>query len=425
MSKGRHTPGSSASKVNPGRRAAVRALVRVDRGERGDHALDAVAPPAGKDRGLAWHLLSGTLQHRAELDHVIAACSSRPLARLDPTVLAILRVALFELRYGRAPDRAVVHQAAELTRLEASKHVVGFVNAVLRNRQRAGEIPPRVALNHPEWLLARWEARYGAGPAASWALDNNQPPPLCVATAGDIADLDTLLAQAALHPEPALAAGVEVPGMRRILGPVGQVGTLPGAAEGLWWVQDAAAAAVADLVGCQPGWHVLDACAAPGGKTFRLVSQGARVLAVDRSAMRLELIQQGLVRLGMKATLQQHDWLEGSLESVDPLDAVLVDAPCSGLGTLRRHPEIRWRRKHEDLTRNAIQQYGILKCCSSLVRSGGVLVYAVCSAEPEEGEQVVGRFLEQHQDFVRDSVFCSAPPTSGEDAFWAARLLRG
>ena len=425
MNKGRHTPGSSASKVNPGRRAAVRALLRVDRGERGDHALEAEAPPAGKDRGLAWHLLSGALQHRAELDHIISACSSRPLTRLDPTVLAILRIALFELRHGRAPDRAVVHQAAELTRMEASRHVVGFVNAVLRNRSRAGEIPPRVLLSHPEWLLARWEARYGTEQAADWARHNNQPPPLCIATAGDLAELDALLAQAGLEPEAAQAAGMDVPGMRRILGPVGQVGALPGAAEGRWWVQDAAAAAVADMVRCEPGWRVLDACAAPGGKTFRLISQGAELLSVDRSATRLERTQQGLDRLGMAATLQQHDWLEGPLESVAPMDAVLVDAPCSGLGTLRRHPEIRWRREPEDLIQNAHRQYAILKRCSALVRPGGVLVYAVCSAEPEEGEGVAQRFLAQHSDFVQDAVFCSAPPSSGEDAFWAARLLRG
>ncbi len=427
MSKGKPLRSSGPDRVNPGRRAALRALLRVDRGERGDRALELEAPPEGRDRALAWHLLSGTLQHRAEADHLIGASSSRAIATLQPAVLAVLRMATYELRHGRAPARAVVHQAAELTRSEASRGAVGFVNAVLRNQQRrAGEIPPRLLLNHPEWLLERWEQRYGAPAAAAWAQSNNQPPPLCLAASGPVVELDALLRAAGLEPEPALAAGAEVSGLLRVLGPVGQVSSLPGASEGRWWVQDAAAAAVADLVGCQPGWRVLDACAAPGGKTFRLISQGARVVAVDRSQPRLDQLTEGLDRLGMQAELQQHDWIQGDLPGERPaFDAVLVDAPCSGLGTLRRHPEIRWRRAAHELPENAQRQIAILTAAARCVRSAGVLVYAVCSGEPEEGEQVARRFLEQHDDFRQDVVFCSAPPSSGEDAFWAVRLLRG
>jgi len=400
-------------------------LLRVDQGERGDQALDAEAPSDARDRALAWHLLHGTLQHRAELDWVIAACSSRPLHKLEPTVLAILRLATYELRHGRAPARAVVHQAAELTRLELGRRAVGFVNAVLRNRDRAGEIPPRVLLNHPEWLIERWEQRHGHEAAVRWALSNNQPPPLCLAPVGEVAELDGLLAEAGLDPEPALAAGLPVPGLRRVVGPVGQVGALPGATEGRWWVQDAAAAAVADLVGCQPGWRILDACAAPGGKTFRLISQGGTLTAVDRSAQRLETMRAGLERLTMNATLLTHDWLAGDPPVSGELDAVLVDAPCSGLGTIRRHPEIRWRRRPADLVDNAHRQFAILRRCARLVRPGGVLVYAVCSGEPEEGEGVVTRFLADSSDYTLDRTLSTAPPTSDEDGFWAARLLRG
>jgi 16S rRNA (cytosine967-C5)-methyltransferase len=409
--------------VNPGRRAALRALLRVEAGERGDTALEAEAPAEGRDRALAWRLLSGTLQHRQEIDLLIGAGSKRSLASLDPVVLAILRLATFELRHSRAPARAVVHQAVELSRLEASPKVSGFVNAVLRNQHRAGELPERALLNHPEWLLRRWEQRYGTAAAAAWARSNNDPPPLCIASGQDVEALEAALLEAGLEPQPAMAGGHQVPGLCRLVGPVGSVTELPGFTEGQWWVQDAAAAAVADLVGCRPGWRVLDACSAPGGKTFRLIAQGAEVVAVDRSPVRLAKLEQGLARLGMEATTRAHDWLEGTPTDLGSFDAILVDAPCSGLGTLRRHPEIRWRRQPRDLERNAVRQLGILRAIAPLLRPEGVLVYAVCSGEPEEGEQVAARFMELEPGFSRRGHFCSAPPCHDEDAFWAVQLV--
>jgi 16S rRNA (cytosine967-C5)-methyltransferase len=424
VSRAHSPPSETASQVNPGRRAALRASLRVEGGERSDQALEREAPREGRDRALAWHLLHGSLQHRAQLDHIITKAARRGTDKIEPVVLAVLRIAIYELRFGRAPARAVVHQGVELARLEASKRAVGFVNAVLRNQHRVGELPPGLARNHPAWLLERWEQRYGAEATERWALSNNEPPPLCIATAGPEAELDALFAGLELQPEPAKAAGRVIPGMRRFSGPVGPVTELPGAAEGLWWVQDAAAAAVADLLGCRPGWRVLDACAAPGGKTFRLVSQGGNVVAVDRSEARLEKLTAGLDRLGMKAETAVHDWLGGPLPGLAPFDAVLVDAPCSGLGTIRRHPEIRWRRRPDELAGNAARQLVILETTAAMLATEGVLVYAVCSAEPEEGEAVVRRFLRAHEDFVQDELFCSAPPVNDEDAFWAARLIR-
>ncbi len=424
MSAGPKRPRPARSRVNPGRRGALRALLRVERGERGDAALEAEAPPGGRDRALAWHLLSGTLQHRREIDHVIAGCSKRPLGALEPIVLAVLRLAIFELRHGRAPTRAVVHQAVELTREEASRGASGFVNAVLRNQGRVGEIPARALLNHPDWLLDRWVERYGEEQAERWAQRNNQPAPLCLASLEGPDALDEELQQAGLEPHPAHAAGRVVPGLRAVDGPVGQVGALPGMEQGRWWVQDPAAAAVADLVGCQAGWRVLDACAAPGGKSFRLLSQGGEVVAVDRSRDRLGRMAGSLERLGLDAQLMEHDWLSGPAPGLGLFDAVLVDAPCSGLGTLRRHPEIRWRRKPEDLASQAARQLEILKVCSEHLRPGGALVYAVCSGEPEEGEKVVERFLAAMSDYRLDDRFSSAPPHGDEDAFQASRLLR-
>ncbi len=356
---------------------------------------------------------------------MLAQLSKRPLASLDTPVHQLLRVALFELRYGKAPARAVVHQAVEQARAQGSKRAAGFVNALLRNQHTVGTVPPRVALNHPDWLLERWEQRIGSEAAHRWARNNNQPAPLCIAVNGDQPDLHSAFQAAGHELEPATAAGATVPGLWMLRGPTGPVFQLPGADEGRWWVQDAGAAAVSDLVGCVPGWRVLDACAAPGGKTFRLAAAGAQVLATDRSATRLDTLRQGIERLGLTADVRQHDWLAGSIQDLPPMDAVLVDAPCSGLGTIRRHPEIRWRRSLAHVLRNADRQLSILSAASHHVRPGGVLVYAVCSGEPEEGEQVATSFVRANPAFELDRCWCSAPPFGDEDAFWAARLLRG
>ncbi len=401
------------------------ALARVRSGERAEDALQAEAPPPGRDRALAWHLASGTLQHQRELDWVIAASSKRPLESLDPTVHLLLRVALYELRHGKAPARAVVHQAVELCRALRLGRAAGFVNAVLRNQGRVGEPPPRALLNHPDWLLDRWEARLGKERCERWARRNNQPAPLTLALNGAQPELEAALREAGLEAREARAAGENVPGLLTLEGPTGPVTELPGAALGSWWVQDPAAAAVSDLLGCGPGWRVLDACAAPGGKTFRMLTQGATVVAADRSERRLATLRKGLERLRLQARTRVHDWLEGPMDDLAAMDGVLVDAPCSGLGTTRRHPEIRWRRQPRDLVRNPEQQLAVLVSAAHHVRPGGVLVYAVCSGEPEEGPEVVRRFLDTQPEFTLDRSWTSAPPSEHEDAFQAARLLRG
>jgi 16S rRNA (cytosine967-C5)-methyltransferase len=177
---------------------------------------------------------------------------------------------------------------------------------------------------------------------------------------------------------------------------------------------------VADLVDDVEGKRVLDACAAPGGKSFRLATRGAQVTSADR-ARRLELVRDGAKRLGLTVTTRAHDWSAGPLGDAE-YDAVLVDAPCTGLGTVRRHPEIRWRRTEPDLYAAAEGQLAVLEAASQHVRPGGTLVYAVCSPEPEEGEQVVEAFLSKHRRFSLDRRLSTAPPKHGEDAHFAARM---
>jgi len=403
--------------------AALRALLAVEAGERSEDALAREAPPAGPDRALAWRLCRGVLQTRAEADAIIGALSKRPLRRLDPVPLQVLRLGLFELRHGRTPDHAAVNEAVQLCRRQGAPHAAGFVNALLRRHEQAPPPSPEQLLNHPAWLLARWRSRYGEAAAAAWARKNNSVPPLALVFKREEPELLALL-QRELGCSPASAAGQQVSGawLLRARKPVRQ---LPGYDEGLWWVQDGAAAAVADLVGAQPGWRVLDACAAPGGKSFRLISQGAEVWAADRSKKRLERLSEGATRLGMAPRLVQHDWQSSEPFPQTDFDAVLADAPCSGLGTLRRHPEIRWRRRQQDLHANAERQLAILRAAAACCRVGGVLVYVVCSPEPEEGEQVAERFLQGHPGYRRLGGFCSAPPCGEEDAFWAVKLQRG
>jgi 16S rRNA (cytosine967-C5)-methyltransferase len=204
-------------------------------------------------------------------------------------------------------------------------------------------------------------------------------------------------------------------GVFRVPEGAGSPAEWPGHAEGSWWVMDPAAVAVADLCGDVEGLEVLDTCAAPGGKSFRLASRGARVLATDSDETRLARLREGATRLGLPVEARLHDWTTAPLEARFPV--VIVDAPCSGLGVVRRHPDIRWRRQETDLEAYADRQRQLLAHAARCVAPGGVLVYAVCSPEPEEGEQVA-RTL----GWSEEARFCNAPALAGEDGFQAFRL---
>jgi 16S rRNA (cytosine967-C5)-methyltransferase len=414
-------------RLNPARLAVVRVLSAADEGEHVEEALVRWAPHRGADRALAWNLAWGVLRHREELDAAIAVLASRPVQSIDPIARAALRMGLFELRFSRVPAHAGVDGAVDACKRAGGGRAAGLVNAVLRRWESAPGPSARQQLNHPEWLLQRWEARWGPEAAEAWARRNNAPAPLAIATLPGAPDLSGAFRERGLVLEEATANGQVVPGAFLVRGEAGLVPRLPGFQDGFWWVQDPAATAVADLVGSKPGLRVLDACASPGGKSFRIASAGAEVLAVDRNAERLRLVDEGAGRLGLRIPTCAHDWEAGSLEDEqikDGFHAVLVDAPCSGLGTLRRHPDIRWRRQPGDLVRNATRQGAILGAVVPAVLPRGLLVYAVCSAEPEEGDGVVRAFLASHEEFELEGLFVTAPPRADEDGFFAARLRR-
>ncbi|MEQ1503828.1 MAG: transcription antitermination factor NusB, partial [Myxococcota bacterium] len=392
------------------RYAAATSLIEAEDGAHLEDALDANAPPAGPDRDLAWFLAFGVLRRRGHVDAALRSLVSQPITALDPPVRAVLRLGAFEVLFARTPRHAIVHQAVETVRALGAGRAHGMVNAVLRRVEPIESLSEADALDTPAWLLARWNQRYGVEATAAWCRANAENPPLfAVAKPGWAAPSDWT------------PVGRDVYRVEA----TGQVSALPGFAEGAWWVQDLASVQVADLVAdaAAPGSTVLDACAAPGGKTFRLAARGLAVFATDVDPRRLDRVREGAARLGLVTHGQVVDWTDGGAD-LGAYDAVLVDAPCTGLGTVRRHPEIRWKRTEPDLYRASALEHRIADRALAHVRPGGFAVYAVCSPEPEEGEEVVERLLADRPGWTVEARLSTAPPVAGEDAHFAVRIRR-
>ena len=393
------------SRANPGRVSALKALVGVEEGGRAEDLLAELSPKAGKDRALAWHLTLGTLRWRGNLDHGLQPHLRRPVGDLDAPVRAALRMGLFEAHLSRTPARAAVHQAVECTKVVGMRRASGMVNAVLR---RASQLPLPTDPSHtlPPWLYARWASH------ERWIERIREP---AVITIAGCPPRGTEL-------EPAILEGRPVKDMWRLAASSGQVSELDGYDDGLFWVMDPAAARVADMVTEELGGsgRVLDACAAPGGKTFRMAASGLEVVAVDSSKSRIDRMIENLQRLNRQTEIRTHDWLSGPIEGCEPFDAVLVDAPCTALGVVRRHPEIIWRRQPGDAAAMSVSQRIILRNAANHVKRGGALIYAVCSTEPEEGIAVA----EGLQGWSVSKTWSSVPPAGDEDGFQAFVLRR-
>jgi len=393
--------------ANPGRVAAVRALVAVEEGGHAEDVLSELAPPPGPDRGLAWHLTLGVLRRQGTLDAALRPFLNRDIDGLDPVVRAVLRAGLVDAHLSRTPPHAAVHQGVEVCKAVGSARASGLVNAVLR-RAVAQPLPDDPWLDLPPWLAERWREWEG------WVIRLRDPAPLCIASKASIPD--------ELGATPAALGGTPLDRAWIVPGGSGRVDELPGFSDGAWWVMDTAAMAVADLV-CHhapEGGSVLDACAAPGGKSFRMCAAGLSVTGVDQSRERIRRLQEGAQRLGMDIPIHVHQWGAGETNDLGEFDAVLVDAPCTGLGTIRRHPEIRWRRTVADAAAMGIRQRAILRAAALHVRPGGALIYAVCSPEPEEGPAVV----ECLDGWSVVDTWASTPPTGDEDAHQAFVLRR-
>jgi 16S rRNA (cytosine967-C5)-methyltransferase len=357
-----------------------------------DARLSESPPKDGRDAGLATELCYGATRRRLALDFALAAVSDRKLPTLEDRVLAALRVGAYQLFYMRVPPRAAVADTVQATKEVGLERAAGFVNAVLRRLAglSAQPLPPpepraehlSVKESHPSWLVARWLLAFGEARTQAMLEADNQPPPLVLranATRTTREALLQLFAEAGLAPEATRASPSGV-----ALKAQGRVESLLGFREGLFQVQDEAAQLVVHYAEVPASARVLDVCAAPGGKTCQLAERG-EVVALDLHARKLEDVRTEATRLGLLGhlTLRPHDATRPLPQDLGPFDAVLLDAPCSGLGTLRRNPELRYRRLEADIARLAALQRTLLDTAQAAVPRGGLLIYAVCSTEPE------------------------------------------
>jgi 16S rRNA (cytosine967-C5)-methyltransferase len=384
-----------------------------------------------RDRALLLEIVTGTLRMRGALDYQLAQRTNRPLPKLDAAVLRILRAAAFQLLYlSRLPAPAVINDSVELTRRAGKSSAAGLVNAVLRklSRERHDLTWPddlAVVHSHPRWLVERWVHRYGDAATRAWLQFNNRPAALCLAVN------TRLTTREAVARELAEGGVTTAPTARSRQGLVvieGHPLSQPAFAEGRVIVQDEASQLVAELVDVSAPARVLDLCASPGGKTLHL-SAGAGgngvVIACDVRPRRVRLLRRTVDRCRLTNTRVVRVAAEGPLPFRDGMfDAILIDAPCSGLGTVRRDPDIKWKRAAEDLPGLAAAQRRLLARAAPLVRVGGRVVYSTCSSEPEENEQVVDAFLGAHAGFRLERTHQTLPFRDGLEAFFGAVLLR-
>jgi 16S rRNA (cytosine967-C5)-methyltransferase len=414
-----------------------------------DEQLDGAAAHTGlktlsdRDRALMRRLVATILRRLGTLGHVLSRLLDRGIPTDAPRAQSALLIGAAQILWMDVPDHAAVDLSVRLVQSDrrATKYA-GLVNAVLRRCAREGQ--PLIdevksqTLDVPPWLLTRWIAHYGETAARDIAAAISHEPSLDLTVKSDAAQWATRL-----HGE-TLPTGT----VRTLL--QGSVTMLPGFTEGQWWVQDAAAALPARLFGDVAGKTIVDLCAAPGGKTAQLALAGARVTAIDRSPNRMARLRDNLARLSLEAESIAADaveWQGGA--NGGGFDGILVDAPCTSTGTIRRHPDVAWLRQEVDIAALAALQKRLLQKAVALLRPGGTLVYCICSLEPEEGEQAISALLAAEPTMRRAPVDASEvadlaeivtaegdlrtlpshlrhedPRLGGLDGFYAARLVK-
>lgn len=351
----------------------------LDRGQPLEEAFErhasGVAGPDERDRRFVRALVVTTLRRLGQIDGLIRHCVPRPLPKRAEPVRHILRLGAAQLVFLKTPAHAAVDTSVRLARARRMGHHLALVNAVLRRLAREGAelaaAQDAQRLNTPRWLWQAWIDAYGEPTARAMAEAHLGEAPLDLTPRGDAAAAARMLG-ARLLPTGTLR-----------LAQGGPVPALPGYADGAWWVQDAAAALPVRLFGPVAGQRVIDLCAAPGGKTAQLAEAGAQVTAVDRAEDRLARVRENLTRLALPAEVITADALEW--RPAEPADAVLVDAPCSATGTVRRHPDVPRHKRPADVVALAQVQTRLLAAAAEMVRPGGVVVYCACSLQPEEG----------------------------------------
>lgn len=404
-----------------------------------DDALEGHAGFAGleiRERAFARNLVATTLRRLGQIDELINYCLQKPLPRRAVAVRDVLRVGICQLIFLNTPAHAAVDTAVSmLDGLDLSAYKK-LVNAVLRRLGREGgklmEAQDEERLNTPDWLWRSWSEAYGKGACRDIATAHLCEPPLDITALKD-SDVWAETLDAVILPTGSLRLAKST-----------NVTKLPGFDEGAWWVQDAAAALPVALLGDVQGKHVIDLCAAPGGKTAQLLSRGARVTAVERSAKRLKRLEENLDRLNLTAETVCADAANWRPE--EKADAVLLDAPCSSTGTIRRHPDIPHLKKLEDVEKLSTAQYRLFEAALDMVKPNGQIIFCTCSLQPEEGPELVSRILVSHSlmrldpikphevgnlpELIDETGTLRCLPShlgelGGMDGFFAARLVFG
>ena len=460
------------------RATALSLLVESDTSEEGidillERAL-AHCPFDSRDRSLTVELTYGVLRRRATIDWRLEPVLDKPLLRLPVAVQMVLRLGAYQVLFlDRIPQSAAVNESVNLAKAftgTVGRDWSGFVNAVLRaflrhppepwpdmNLDAAQALAVRYSV--PSWLSRRWVERLGLASAERACEGVSVTPPLTLRVNQLVTTRESLLdtfAQAGIVATPTRVSPFGIQ-----LQEGGPVPSLPGFHEGAFYVEDEAAQLIPLVLDPQPGDIVLDACAAPGGKSTHvaaLMQNKGIIYAIDRKEARLDLVRSNCRRLGVRIVesilgdiRQPREWVPLAAATRPPsvkqarmgdsIDRILIDAPCSGLGVLRRHPEAKWRKDAQALPRHQALQCQILESVASCLRPGGVLVYSTCSTEPEENEDVIERFCRAHTEFRRESVVSWLPPVAqgfvteqgalstvgnqfSMDGFYAARLRK-
>ena len=427
-----------AKEVSPARLAAFNILQQVDTG-----AFSSVLLASDElrlqptDRALCHELVLGVLRWQLYLDKIVEHFSKRRIASLDPAVRIALRLGLYQLRFlTRIPASAAVNESVTLVRVARLSSATAFVNAVLRRAIREAEYDPAaeisdplerisVQTSHPGWLIDRWASSFGVAEAEAFAQANNVVPRAAFRVVGTKANESKVLAKLSAAGATLESSDV-VQGAWRVSGATSLLREL--SAAGKIYLQDEASQLVAQVVEAKPGERVLDLCAAPGGKTTQMADRSgdrALIVAGDFSATRMATVV-AIMRLHELESIKPV-----LLDATEPLpfaphsfDQVLVDAPCSGTGTLRRNPEIRWRLSPADFAWLAEQQQRILRRAVEMVKPGGRLIYSTCSVEYDENEQVIQDVLASDDHFRPLNTIRTWPHREGADGFFIATFQR-
>lgn len=447
-----------------GRSLALEVLIEVERKKAFSNLeLNAALKRSTIDRreaGLATELVYGSLSRLNTLDWLANQLLAKPIHKLEPWLRNLLRISLYQLKYlDKIPDRAIIHEAVEEAKRYGHKGTVGLLNGVLRNFQRKREelqVPSawpkfkKIAIehSHPEWLVKRWLGIYGEKETVEMCQINNHPPlislrtnPLKGAREELIHRLQEEFPGARVEPSPVAKEGIS-------FSQAGNPAISQAFQQGFCTIQDESSMLVAYALASKPGMTVLDTCAAPGGKTTHIaekMNNQGRIIALDIHEHKLKLIEENATRLGIDMIeTKQADARELPPNLAhEPFDRILVDAPCTGFGVIRRKPDLKWQKSEKDAEAIATIQLQILKQASRWIKADGYIVYSTCTVDPEENGRLVHRFIDENPEFVLDSSLIKDMPVElhgyfhksgsyiqilphylGSDGFFIARLKR-